>query len=287
VKNSFALILFFSATLLFAAQNAAAGPYDEERKPVLVIAGEKNCPYNCESYVRIRENLDQMEVVDINHHRQLDGYGYVVDILRAIFNKSGNKVRYKIMSDKEARKWVKAGRYTILLSRNAKLKKNKNFIFPETSIGEISNNFYTNPGIGWRFSGIDSLEMVTLGLEKDREYPDIADYIEANKSYKLRIQYSDDKDPLDANIRKLAKNRISAIYEDKYTVDYYRNMMHMEDSIIYAGQTDETRKLYLAFSTKDPHSKEYVKQFDKGLRELRQSGELQKILDKYGIKDWE
>ncbi|MNT92496.1 hypothetical protein D3C72_2337940 [compost metagenome] len=45
--------------------------------------------------------------------------------------------------------------------------------------------------------------------------------------------------------------------------------------------------LYVSFSPANPKSPQYAALITKGISELRQSGELKKILDKYGVLDWE
>lgn len=46
-------------------------------------------------------------------------------------------------------------------------------------------------------------------------------------------------------------------------------------------------RLYIAFSPANKHADEWADLFSKELLKLRKTGELQKILDKYQVKDWE
>jgi len=56
-------------------------------------------------------------------------------------------------------------------------------------------------------------------------------------------------------------------------------------SIIPAGKCAEISALYVAFSPKNPKSKELATKFDAGIKELRASGKLQAILKFYGLQD--
>ena len=55
---------------------------------------------------------------------------------------------------------------------------------------------------------------------------------------------------------------------------------------VYDKESYEKAKIYLAFSPKNPKSKSYARLISKGIIEMRASGDLQKILDKYGMRDW-
>ena len=45
--------------------------------------------------------------------------------------------------------------------------------------------------------------------------------------------------------------------------------------------------MYIACTSEKEFSKDLMKLVDEGTNKLRQSGELQIILDKYGLKDWQ
>ena len=101
------------------------------------------------------------------------------------------------------------------------------------------------------------------------------------------------EEPLVLNIRKLLKGRIDVIPEDKSVFIETANGMGVLEKIESAGidpinskeGLDEAR-LYMAFSPKNPKSKEYAKLISAGIEQMRLSGELGKILAKYGLTDW-
>jgi len=49
----------------------------------------------------------------------------------------------------------------------------------------------------------------------------------------------------------------------------------------------EPVKMYIGFSPALEQSHDYAALFSRGMKELRRSGKLQAILNKYGLKDWE
>ncbi|MCP4722513.1 MAG: amino acid ABC transporter substrate-binding protein, partial [Desulfobacteraceae bacterium] len=93
-------------------------------------------------------------------------------------------------------------------------------------------------------------------------------------------------DPLKKNILKLKAKRIDVLIEAKAVFDHTVKAMGMADLFRPAGSDGEADPVYIAFSPKHPKSKEYAKMLSDGIEELRQSGELAKILAKYGQADW-
>ena len=62
--------------------------------------------------------------------------------------------------------------------------------------------------------------------------------------------------------------------------------MGLESKIDEAGDLGEASNIYIACSPAKESSKVLMNLVDEGTEKLRLSGELQKILDKYGLKDW-
>ena len=60
----------------------------------------------------------------------------------------------------------------------------------------------------------------------------------------------------------------------------------LSGEIVSAGDVDHMDEIFMAFSPAKDSSKKYSQIFDEGLVELRKSGKLQEILDRYGVKDW-
>lgn len=52
-----------------------------------------------------------------------------------------------------------------------------------------------------------------------------------------------------------------------------------------AGSVGPTEN-FIAFSPVNPKSREYAAILDRGMAEMRASGRLRQILQRYGVKDW-
>jgi polar amino acid transport system substrate-binding protein len=53
-----------------------------------------------------------------------------------------------------------------------------------------------------------------------------------------------------------------------------------------ADVATEPEELYIACTPADPRGKRYADMFSVGIANLRKSGELATILDKYNLSDW-
>ncbi|MFZ4126080.1 MAG: substrate-binding periplasmic protein [Rickettsiales bacterium] len=236
----------------------------------ITIAADTWCPYNCNA------NLDQQ--------------GYVVDITKAIFEPKGITVNYEITPWTRAVKQTRKGKYTAIIG--ATTSEGKGFIFPREMIGFSAYHFYTNAKSHWKFTGsIDSLKLISLGVVEGYSYSDAIDrYIASHKNDRERIQVLSGNNAAAQNIKKLRAKRIDVMIEDPNVVKYTLSTMNTPNTLRDAGATAPIKSdsaLYLAFSPKHPDAKALAKLFDEGIRTLRKTGKLKKILTRYGMKDWQ
>lgn len=63
--------------------------------------------------------------------------------------------------------------------------------------------------------------------------------------------------------------------------------LNLSGELVSAGTLTSSTPMYIACSPVKDISKQLVKWVDEGTRKLRKSGELAKIMAKYGLKDWE
>ncbi|MCP4577396.1 MAG: amino acid ABC transporter substrate-binding protein [Deltaproteobacteria bacterium] len=229
------------------------------------------CPYNCASDAELP--------------------GYTIEVAKRIFEKAGHKLEYEIAPWSRSIKLVKEGHATAIVgvTRN----EAPELIFPEQEFGISVIHFFKRKGFPWNFAGVASLETVKLGIMADYEYGnDLDAYFEKNGNTD-KIQIIRAKEPLVLNIRKLLKGRIDVIPEDKSVFIETANSIGVLEKIESAGidpinskeGLDEAR-LYMAFSPRNPKSKEYAKLISIGIEQMRLSGELGEILAKYGLTDW-
>jgi polar amino acid transport system substrate-binding protein len=80
--------------------------------------------------------------------------------------------------------------------------------------------------------------------------------------------------------------RIGVVVDTEAAIRFVAKEMGILDQLECAGYGDEPAFIYIAFSPNKSTSVRYAKMLSEGIVAMRKSGELQKILDKYGLQDW-
>lgn len=230
----------------------------------ITIRADVWCPYNCEPGSELP--------------------GYMIEITRAIFEKVGHKIEYKALPWARAIKQTREGHFNAIVG--AYIDDAPDFLFPE-SLGVSEMVFYGKKDQEWKYSGfIDSVKKIKLGAIKDYAYSTKLDEYIASKKSSNNVQLVHGKSPLESNIKKLLAGRVDILVVNK---DVFKYMLlktgRLNESFKHCGILD-TSKVHVAFSPKNKKSPIYVKIFNRGLKELKVSGRLQKILSKYGISSW-
>ena len=94
------------------------------------------------------------------------------------------------------------------------------------------------------------------------------------------------EDALERNIRMLLAGRVDLVLEVPYVFNAKAKQMGVLQEVREMARLKESYDLYIACSPIRVTSDEYLRLLDAGIRELRRTGELRKILDKYGVEDW-
>ncbi len=84
----------------------------------------------------------------------------------------------------------------------------------------------------------------------------------------------------------LKKGRVDVLVEADPVFWYTAKMIDESETFTVAGRASESMKSYIAFSPALDTSKEYARQLSEGIQMLRENGELEAILEKYGLTDW-
>lgn len=209
--------------------------------------------------------------------------GYMVEVAQKVFGAKGHTIVYKEIPWSRAIKNCRAGKIAGVFG--AGVGDAEDFVFPKESLGILENHFFTLKNSTWKYDGIESLKKVKVGIIKDYEYGEEMDKYFAETKGKM-VQFVGGDSPLESNIKKLKAGRIDVVIEGKPVFEYTAKEMGMVDLFKTVGGDNDPDPIYIAFSPKNPKSKEYAAILSAGIVELRKSGELSKILAKYGQKDW-
>ncbi len=213
-----------------------------------------------------------------------DYEGYMVDVARAVFEPLGHTVSYLVIPWNRAIIDTREGRYTAIIG--ASRPNAPDFIYPEEELNRNVLVFYTHKYSDWVFDGIQSLKSVRIATVKDYDYRDWFRAFEQTNPENVDIAFGDK--PLITNIVKMVNGRVDVVVDNQPAIIWSAKSADLLDQIRFAGKDTIGGESYIyhAFSPANPKSQAYADTLSKGIIHLRESGELQKILDRYNLPDW-
>lgn len=211
--------------------------------------------------------------------------GYMIDLAKRIAQTNGHTVDYNNMPWDDAIAAVRKGEYDCVVG--AAKDDAEDFAFPAESWGKSNNAFWGMAETTWRFTGIDSLERIRLIALEGYSYSESLDpYIEAHANDGKVMVINPIRRAANTAVSNLVARKAEVFVEDINVMQQTLRGMQMEDRVINLGALDELTDVYIACTPSKPRGAEYAKMFSDGIKTLRKSGELQKILDNYGLVDW-
>lgn len=211
--------------------------------------------------------------------------GYMIEIAQKVFNKTGHKVKYITgPSWKVAIEKSRNNEYNAIVG--AAKDDAPDFIYPKNEIGIAQMAFLIHSTSLWQYKGLDSLSQVRLGAIMDYSYNEKIDaYIEQYKDNPAKVQLVSGNLALFYNIQKLSQGLISTLIDDAAVIKYYFKRKELTNPFKFVD-ANAASKSYIAFSPNHPKSQEYAAILSNGIDQLRKSGELNTIMQKYGLSDW-
>jgi polar amino acid transport system substrate-binding protein len=230
----------------------------------ITLVADEWCPYNCDP--------------------KSASPGYVVEITKIIHESAGYEVQYINVPWSRAIIEVTEGTYDGAIA--ATLKEIPLGIFPEEEIGISKDVFIIRKEDTWHYTSIESLQSLRLGVVQDYDYGEpLNTYIVQNMGSSV-INVIAGANAAERSLKMLLSERIDTYLEDRNVAQYMAKKMDIYGSIGYGGTIEEPSPLYIAFSPANRNSKRYAQLMSEGIRKMRKSGELAKILEKYGLVDW-
>ena len=208
--------------------------------------------------------------------------GYMIDIAKAVFEPKGIQIKYSVTPWARAIADVRSGKGNAVVG--AGVDDVPDFVFPKEEQGLGAQEFYVRADSHWKYSGIQSLKGVKLAVIKDYTYfPELDTYVKANPT-SVVVGFGDD--PLKDNLRLLLGGSADVVIDATAVMAYTVDTMGLRSKVKKAGTRGEPLKMFIAFSPADPKSAEFANMLSAGMTGLRKSGELKRILAKYGLTDW-
>jgi polar amino acid transport system substrate-binding protein len=79
---------------------------------------------------------------------------------------------------------------------------------------------------------------------------------------------------------------IDAVVEDEEVMRAALEQLGLQARLRIAGRSTDYLDLYIACTPDNPRTAAFVERLDQGLRQLRDSGELARMLERYQLSDW-
>lgn len=209
-----------------------------------------------------------------------DKPGYMIEIAEKALAMQQYKMNYKLMPWLRAIDAARKGDINCIVG--AHVEDAPDFVFGKQNYGSDAAHFFTNTNSPWSYTGPDSLAGKKVGTIVGYAYdPSVDSWLESNA-----IALGGD-DALPKNIKKLSAKRLDTVIEFSMVMQAKLQEMGMAGKIKSAGAVSEPSGLYIACSPNLSNSSAVVTALDEGLAALRASGELAKIMAKYGLTDWQ
>lgn len=234
-------------------------------KTISIVADEW-CPINCEP--------------------DSTSPGYMIEIVKEIFEKRGFNIEYRTMSWTRALSRVREGEDHLVVG--AYPEDASDFIFPEEPLGHTCEVFYINSSSGWSYRDVNSFANIKLGVIRGYSYgPEIDAHIHRYRVNPNMVHALSGDKALERLVHLLSQDRINVLVENEYVMEYFlQSHPQYKSKLKKSSNAYKHRFVYAAFSPSKKESKEYSLILSSGIREMRQSGRLQEILQKYSIDDW-
>lgn len=230
------------------------------RAETITLVADQWCPYNCTP----------------GDERP----GFLIEIARKVFAEQGFTVDYAVVPWARAIRDARAGRYDAIVG--AIRSEAPDFLYPDGSGFRAGTQAFVKAGSAWTYTGPASLEDQTLGVILDYSYGAATDaYVARHRGDEKRVQTTTGEDALERNVAKLLQGRVSVVLEDPAVMRFFLDRTRQAAAVVPAGALDST-EVFIAFGPNGARAAENARLLSDGMRRMRASGELARILARYG-----
>ncbi len=213
-----------------------------------------------------------------------DKPGYMIELATKIFNKKGIDIDYQLMPWNRAVKQTRKGDFDCVVGTYK--EDTPDFVFPKNNWGWDKPQLYIHKNDNWTFNNnYKSLLNRRVGLITGYAYQhNFDEFALHNKG--IHFQYISGDHALEVNINKILAERIDTLIESESVLQATLAKMNLAHELKAVGSITAPIKMYMACSPNKPSSQKYVDIIDAAMPALIKSGELTKIMKKYGLQSW-
>jgi len=205
--------------------------------------------------------------------------GYVVELLREIFEPQGTKVEYQIMAWADALKAAGTGEIDAVIGANA--TEGAALVRPDEAMAVPQFALFVRKESTWTYRNPKSLDEIRLGAIDGYSYwTSLDNYIKAHAGPGVTL-YTGDA-PLKGAIQDLVDGKIGALPESVLVFIWTLKGTSHSLSEFRMAYTEASEPIYVAFARND-ECKRFSHIWDAGIKRLKQNGRYQAIMDRYGF----
>jgi polar amino acid transport system substrate-binding protein len=207
--------------------------------------------------------------------------GLMIEIAKETFHNSPYDLKVSYMSLKRAVSEVKNNNVDgFILGSKVHFKSNH---FPKTVTSPQPIYFFKSTEKNWKYTGIDSLKGKRIGAIENFNYMNksINDFLKTSKD----ITWLGHSNAHKRAFELLNLGRINTFIGGSYSTQYLANVHNASKFISKASKPISFYDNYISLTNKLPVNKrdKILKLLDEKMKELKSSGKLQKIYNKYSI----
>ena len=217
----------------------------------------------------------------VNGQPASDHPGFAIEILEAIFEPLGIDVDYRLSGWSRSLEMARNGQVDCVIG--AYHGDAPALLFPRTPVALDDLAFYVDAASQWQYQGPASLDQVSIGAIADYSYGELLDGYLREHASEDRIQMIHGLKPLERNIGKLLSGRIDVLVESQLVMESMIERQRLGGKVREAGRIGLSEPVFLACSPDKSTTPEYLRLFDEGMARLRESGELARIMTRYGL----
>ena len=210
--------------------------------------------------------------------------GYMIDLARVIAAESGDELDYRTTGWEDALDQVRRGDADCAVA--AAPAEVEGFALTSEPFGRSVYALFAPRGGDWRFGGAEDLGGRRIGATAGYSYGATMDEWLAAQPEGQVVRVTQSRRALANLFSRLLSGSVDAVIDDEQVGMTLAAEMGITDRIRIAGRAPGSHDLYLACTPADPRGALYARRFSDGLRRLRDSGDLARILAGYGLSDW-
>jgi polar amino acid transport system substrate-binding protein len=249
-------------------------------RSILILSGLLSCSVLHAATITIRSD----DWYPYNGDPMSEQPGYMIEAARVIAERNGHQIDYAQLSWEQALEATRAGSIDCVVG--AYVGDAPDFEFPETSWGRSADTFFVMSDNPWRFNAVADLATQRLARIAGYEYSAEVEAYFATAAPEAIVMIDNTRNGLSKALMLLVTRRADVVVEDENVARAKIGAMGLQSRIVEAGAAPSRNDIYIACTPARPEGEAYAKMFSDGMAELRRSGELTRILARYGLRDW-